>query len=441
MNVTTDHQQSRTIFAERRKRFLDALKGAVAILPSAPVSLRSGDVEYVYRQDNDFYYLTGFAEPESLAIFVPGSADEFILLVRPRDKERETWTGRRAGVEGAMADFGANKAHVIDDLDRVLPHILDKAERVYFPLGLNPKVEARVLEMMKGAAAMRPRTGSGPHSLLDPREILHEMRLFKRPEELATMRNAIAISARAHEEAMRNSRGGMKEWEIEALVNFTFRKNGAEGPSYPSIIASGPNAATLHYISNDREMRAGELLLIDAGCEYDFYASDVTRTFPIGTSFTPLQRDLYEIVLAAQLKSIETVKPGVKFDDPHEAAVRVLVEGMCNLGLIKESVAETLEKGTYRRYYMHRTSHWLGMDVHDVGLYRVGGQSRTLEPGMILTAEPGIYIAPDDESAPPEFRGIGIRIEDDVLVTPEGHEVMTAAVPKTVAEVEALTRS
>ncbi len=420
---------------------MDALGGAVAILPSAPVSIRSGDVEFIYRQDNDFYYLTGFAEPESVAIFVPGASEEFVLLVRPRDKERETWTGRRAGVEGAMADFGANQAHVIDELDRVLPKILDKAERVYFPLGLNPRTETRVLEMMKASSAMRPRTGSGPNALLDPREILHEMRLFKRPEELATMRNAIAISARAHEAAMRNARGGMKEWEIEALVNFTFRKQGAEGPSYPSIIASGPNAATLHYISNDREMRAGELLLIDAGCEFDFYASDVTRTFPIGTGFTPLQRDLYEIVLAAQLKAIETVKPGIKFDDPHDAAVRVLVEGMCHLGLLKEPVAEALEKGTYRRYYMHRTSHWLGMDVHDVGLYRVGGQSRTLEPGMILTAEPGIYIGPDDETAPAEFRGIGIRIEDDVLVTPEGHEVMTAAVPKSVAEVEALTRA
>jgi Xaa-Pro aminopeptidase len=286
---------------------------------------------------------------------------------------------------------------------------------------------------------MRPRLGTGPHAILDPREILHEMRLFKHPEELAKMRHAIAISKSAHEAAMRNARGGMAEWEIEALVNYQFRKFGSAGPSYPSIIASGPNAATLHYINNDREMRAGELLLIDAGCEYDFYASDVTRTFPIGARFTPLQRDLYEIVLAAQLKSIETIRPGVKFDDPHDAAVDVLIEGMCNVGLFKESPAEVREKSLFRRYYMHRTSHWLGMDVHDVGLYRVAGESRKLEPGMILTAEPGIYIAPDDTTAPAEFRGIGIRIEDDVLVTFEGHEVMTAAVPKSVAEVEALT--
>jgi Xaa-Pro aminopeptidase len=363
------------------------------------------------------------------------------LFLRPRDKSRETWTGRRAGLEGATTDYGADKAYVIDDLPRVLPGFLDRAERIYFPLGLNPSADARVLEMIKAAAAMRPRTGSGPHAILDPREILHEMRLFKRPEELATMRRAIAISHTAHEAAMREARGGMMEWEVEALVDYTFRKQGAAGPSYPSIIASGPNAATLHYINNDRTMRVGELLLIDAGCEYDFYASDVTRTFPIGAGFTPLQRDLYEIVLDAQLKAIELIQPGVKFDDPHNAAVRVLIDGMCRLGLLKESPEEALEKDSFRRYYMHRTSHWLGMDVHDVGLYRLGGESRTLEPGMILTAEPGIYIAPDDESAPEEFRGIGIRIEDDVLVTPDGHEVMTAAIPKSVAAIEALTRS
>ncbi|HLW70164.1 MAG TPA: aminopeptidase P N-terminal domain-containing protein [Candidatus Binataceae bacterium] len=430
----------REIFAGRRKRFLNALGGAVAILPSAPVAIRSGDVEFIYRQDNDFYYLTGFSEPDAVALFAPGQPDEFILFLRPRDKTRETWTGRRAGVEGAVADYGADKAYVIDDLNRVLPGFLDRAERIYFPLGLNPAADSHVLEMIKASAAMRPRTGTGPHAILDPREILHEMRLFKRPEELATMRRAIAISHTAHEAAMHEARGGMMEWEIEALVNYSFRKRGAAGPSYPSIVASGPNAATLHYINNDRAMRTGELLLIDAGCEYDFYASDVTRTFPIGAAFTPLQRDLYEIVLAAQLKAIAAIKPGVKFDDAHQAAVGVLVEGMCNIGLLTESPGEALEKDSFRRYYMHRTSHWLGMDVHDVGLYRVGGESRTLEPGMILTAEPGIYIAPDDDSAPEEFRGIGIRIEDDVLVTPDGHEVMTAAIPKSIAAIEALTR-
>ncbi len=430
------------IFADRRRRFLNAIgSGAVAIMPSAPVSVRSGDVEFIYRQDNDFYYLTGFAEPESVALFAPDEKEQFILFVRPRDKERETWTGRRAGLEGAVADYGGDRAFPIDDLDGVLRRHLDKVDRIYYPLGANERMNGRVLELLRAAQAMRPRLGTGPHALLDPRELIHEERLRKHPEELAAMRDAIAISAEAHKAAMRTARGGMMEWQVEATVDYTFRSRGAAGPSYPSIIASGPNAATLHYINNDREMRTGELLLIDAGCEYGFYASDVTRTFPIGARFTPLQRDLYEIVLAAQAKGIEAIKPGIKFDDPHEAAVRVLVEGMCRVGLVKGSVEDAMRDGTWRRFYMHRTSHWLGMDVHDVGLYRVGGESRTLEPGMVLTVEPGIYIAPDDTVAPEEFRGIGIRIEDDVLVTPDGHEVMTAAVPKSVADVEALTTS
>jgi Xaa-Pro aminopeptidase len=430
------------IFADRRRRFLNAIgSGAVAIMPSAPVSVRSGDVEFIYRQDNDFYYLTGFAEPESVALFAPDEKEQFILFVRPRDKERETWTGRRAGLEGAVADYGADRAFPIDELDGVLRRHLDKVDRIYYPLGANERMNGRVLELLRAAQAMRPRLGTGPHALLDPRELIHEERLRKHPEELAAMRDAIAISAEAHKAAMRTARGGMMEWQVEATVDYTFRSRGAAGPSYPSIIASGPNAATLHYINNDREMRTGELLLIDAGCEYGFYASDVTRTFPIGARFTPLQRDLYEIVLAAQAKGIEAIKPGIKFDDPHEAAVRVLVEGMCRVGLVKGSVEDAMRDGTWRRFYMHRTSHWLGMDVHDVGLYRVGGESRTLEPGMVLTVEPGIYIAPDDTVAPEEFRGIGIRIEDDVLVTSDGHEVMTAAVPKSVADVEALTTS
>jgi len=427
------------MFARRRKNFMEAIGDAVAILPSAPVAVRSADVEFIYRQDNDFYYLTGFAEPESMAIFAPGEKDSFLLFVRPRDRERETWTGRRAGVEGAMSDYGADKAYTIDEFQRIAARYIEKADRIYYPLGVNERTDARMLDMVKSAAAMRPRVGSGPNALLDPREILHEARLHKHAEELQTMRRAIAISAEAHAAAMRNARGGMMEWEIEALVDYNFRRRGAAGPSYPSIIASGPNASTLHYIHNDREMRPGELLLIDAGCEYEFYASDVTRTFPVGAKFSPLQRDLYEIVLAAQLEAIATIRPGVKFDDPHEAALRVLVDGMCQVGLLKAGPEEVIKNGSYRRYFMHRTSHWLGMDVHDVGLYRIGGQSRTLEPGMVLTAEPGIYIARDDDEAPEEFRGIGIRIEDDVLVTRDGYDVLTAAIPKSVVEVESMT--
>jgi Xaa-Pro aminopeptidase len=428
------------IFKQRRARFMAEIGAAAAILPSAPVAVRSNDVEFVYRQDNDFYYLTGFAEPESVALFAPGHKDgEFVMFVRPRDRERETWTGRRAGVEGAMLDYGADKAYVIDELDRVLPRYLEGVEHVYYPLGNNERMNARVLELMRGAQAIRPRTGSGPIAMLDPRELIHEARLKKRPEELDAMRRAVAISCEAHKDAMRRARGGMMEWEIEALVDYAFRSRGAAGPSYPSIIASGPNAATLHYIQNDRQMQSGDLLLIDAGCEVDFYASDVTRTFPVGARFNPAQRALYSVVLEAQRRGIESIKPGVRFDDVHEAALRVLVEGMIDLGLVKGPLNDAIASAAYRRYYMHRTSHWLGMDVHDVGLYRVGGGSRALEPSMVLTVEPGIYISPDDESAPESMRGVGIRIEDDVLVTAEGHEVLTAAIPKTIEEVEALT--
>ena len=431
------------IFRKRREHMLRAIgEGAVAILPSAPTSIRSNDVDYVYRQDSDFYYLTGFVEPESVAVFAPGHPDgEFVMFVPPRDKERETWTGRRAGVEGAMLEYGADKAYTIEEFERVIPRYLDKAERLHFPLGHNEKMNEKVLRLVRNAQAMRPRTGSGASTILDPREIVHECRLRKEPEELALMRHAAGISAQAHERAMREARGGMMEWEVEALIDFTFRKNGAAGPSYPSIVASAGNAAVLHYITNDRQMQTGELLLIDAGCEYRYYASDVTRTFPIGAKFTALQRSFYELVLTAQLKAIEMIKPGVRFDDPHETALRVLVDGMRDLGLLKGSAEEIISSGSYRRYYMHRTSHWLGMDVHDVGIYRQGTLSRELEPGMVLTVEPGIYVAPDDEDAPESFRGIGIRIEDDVLVTTDGHDVITHATPKKIVDIEALTAS
>jgi Xaa-Pro aminopeptidase len=431
------------IFRARRRRFMDAIApGATAIMPSAPVAIRSNDVEFIYRQDNDFYYLTGFTEPESVTVLSPEHPDgEYVLFVRPRDKDRETWTGRRAGIEGAMIEYGADKAYVIDDLEKILPRYLEKSERVLYPFGLNEKMDERVMKMVRWAQTMRPRLGSGPAAILEPREITHEARLFKEPGELELMRRAMKISGEAHRRAMMRARGGMMEWQIEAEVDYAFRSQGAAGPSYPSIIASGPNAAVLHYITNDREMRTGELLLIDAGCEYDFYASDVTRTFPIGAKFTERQRDLYQIVLEAQRCAIEVIKPGVRFDDPHEAALKVLVDGMMSLGLLKGSASDVIANADYRRFYMHRTSHWLGMDVHDVGLYRQAGESRVLQPGMVLTVEPGIYIAPDDDTVPDGFAGIGIRIEDDVLVTDSGHEVMTAGIPKTIAEVEALTAS
>ena len=428
------------VFPERRKRFHEALGGGVAVLPSAPIAVRSNDVDYVYRQDSDFYYLTGFAEPESVAIFAPGHKDgEYVLFVRPRDKERETWTGRRAGVDGAIAEYGADKAYTVEELDGVLPRYLEGYERVYYPLGFNEKMNARMVDLMRRFEALRPRVDTAPVALLDPRAIIHEMRLFKEPAELELMRRAAAISAQAHARAMREARGGMREWAVEAVVDYTFRSQGAAGPAYPSIIASGPNATILHYVTNDRVLEHGELLMIDAGCEYDYYAADISRTFPVGSRFGQLQRELYQIVLDAQLNAIDSVKPGVRVDDVHETALRVLVEGMRAMKMLGGSADEIIAARSYQRFYMHRTSHWLGMDVHDVGHYRKGGESRRLEPGMVLTVEPGIYISADDETVPNEMRGIGIRIEDDILVTSEGHEVLTAAAPKQIAEIEALT--
>ncbi len=428
-------------YRARRSRFLEAIgEGATAILPSAPVALRSGDVEFIYRQDSDFYYLTGFEEPESIALFSPGHPDgQFVMFVRPRDKERETWTGKRAGIEGAMVEYGADKAYVIDEFEKILPRYLEKSERIHYPLARNEHLDERVLKLIHSSSAMRPRIGSGPYAIVDPREVLHEARLRKDPFELELMRRAAAISAEAHKAAMNKARPGMKEWQIEAEVDYAFRSRGATGPSYPSIVASGPNAAILHHIENRREMRAGEMLLIDAGCEYEFYASDITRTFPIGAKFSELQRHLYSIVLEAQLKGIERALPDARFDDVHDAALRVLVDGMRDLGLVTGSTDEIIEKGSYRRFYKHRTSHWLGMDVHDVGLYKIRGESRKLEPGMVLTVEPGLYIDEACDEAPARLRGVGIRIEDDVLITETGHEIITAATPKQIADVEALT--
>lgn len=429
------------IFRQRRKRFADAIgTGALAIIPAAPVVVRSRDVEFPYHQDHDFYYLTGFDEPETVILLAPGHPDgEFVMFVRARDKEREIWTGRRAGVEGAIIDYGADRAFRIEEFDEIVPRYLREARRVYYPLGANERMNAKAIELMRASEANRERIGAGPTALLDPREIIHEHRLFKQPDELAAMRRAIAISDEAHRRAMSTARGGAGEWEVQALLEYAFRSQGASGPAYPSIVASGPNATVLHYIHNDRRMEQGDLLLIDAGSEYDFYASDITRTFPVASRFSPVQRKLYELVLEAQLKAIESIRPGIPFDTPHEVAVRTLVEGMRDLKMLGGSLDELISRAAYRRFYMHRTSHWLGMDVHDVGLYRVAGETRKLEPGMVLTVEPGIYVGADDEDAPPEMRGIGIRIEDDVLVTADGHEVLSAQIPKRIEDVEALT--
>ncbi len=434
------HGGDRSPYEARRQTFLDRMGAGVAIFPAAPTAIRSQDVEYRYRQDNDFYYLTGFPEPEAVCVLSPNHDKErFVLFVRPRDKDKETWTGKRFGVEGARERFGADAAYPIDRLDEVLPEHLLPAETVYYGLGRNEPLNAKILELVNRGRAQRQRSGQGPVSLIDPGETLHEMRLLKTPDELALMRKAVAASAAAHRAALLETRSGMYEFEIEALLEYHFRRHGAEGPAYPSIVASGANATILHYVANDQPMRDGDMLLIDAGAEYGCYCADVTRTFPVGREFSPAQRDVYDLVLSAQKAAIETIRPGVRFDDVHDRATSLLVEGLRDLGLLSGSTAQIIEKGDYRRFYMHRTSHWLGMDVHDVGKYRAEGESRVLEPGMVLTVEPGVYVGPSesDTDVPPAYRGIGVRIEDDVLVTDTGHDVLTAAIPKEVDDVHA----
>lgn len=431
------------VFERRRRAFMDRLgPTAAALLPAAPVALRSNDVEHRYRQDSDFLYLTGFPEPEAVCLLLPGHPkEEFILFVRPRDPERETWTGRRAGVDGAVTSYGAQVAYTIDKLDEKISEYVGARDQLYFRFGHDVTFDHRVLGWMRQWQLTRPRTGTGPAAVVDPGEILHEMRLVKGDEEIACMRQAIAITAEGHRAAMSTARPGLREYEIEALLDYTFRRMGATAPAYPSIVAAGPNATVLHYITNDGELRPGELLLIDAGAEYDGYCADITRTFPLADRFSGAQRAIYDIALRAQLAAIDAVRPDACYEDVHKRAVEVLVDGFRDLGLLTGDRQEIIGKEQYRPFYMHRTSHWLGLDVHDVGKYKAEGSSRRLEPGMVLTVEPGIYIPPGRTDIDPRYVGIGVRIEDDVLVTVDGHEVLSAAVPKQPGDIEALRRA
>ncbi len=436
MVVTADE---RAVGAARRARIMERLDGGVLLLAAAPERQRTADILYPYRQDSDFGYVTGFHEPEAVCVLAPGAAAErFVLFVRPRDPEREIWVGARAGVEGAVEQHGADAAFPLDELDKVLPRFLEKTPHVYHTVLRDDPMASRLLAIIRRAQEARPRTGTGPTAIREPAEILHEMRLRKEPDEIAHMREAIAIACEAHREAMRAARPGMFEYEIEALIDFTFRRRGASGPAYPSIVAAGRNATVLHYTDNDRALAGDELLLIDAGAERAGYCADVTRTFPTGRRYGAAQRDLYDAVLAAQLAAIGVVRPGATLEAVHRTALRVLVEALIAHGLLAGSVDEVLEKDGYRRFYMHRTSHWLGRDVHDVGTYAHDGAPRPLEPGMVLTVEPGLYVPADAEDVPAAFRGVGIRIEDDVLVTADGCEVLSSAAPKQVAEIEAL---
>jgi Xaa-Pro aminopeptidase len=435
----------REAWSRRRAAFFDAMAeraaaragegaSAVAVLPSAPVFLRNNDVEHEYRQDSDFFYMTGFDEPESVAV-LDASTRTMTLFVRPRDRDREVWDGPRAGIDGAKEHFGADAAFVIGELAEKLPDLLQNRRRVHYRIGHDRKFDERFLAAVDRVRA-RSRTGVfAPTEIVDPGAILHEMRLRKSPGEVETMRQAARITREAHEGAMARARPGMREYEVEALLLDTFRRHGSERPAYGSIVGSGPNACVLHYRKNDRQIEAGDLLLIDAGCEFGYYASDVTRTFPVGKTFSRPQQAIYELVLEAQLDAIEASRIGVTLDAIHARSVAIVTRGLVSLGLLAGEVEKLIEAGAYKRFFMHRTSHWLGMDVHDVGAYFVDGKARGLEPGMVLTVEPGIYIAPDEQTVPAEWRGIGVRIEDDVLVTASNPEVLTAGIPKTVQEV------
>jgi Xaa-Pro aminopeptidase len=428
----------RALLAARRASILAAMGDGVMLLPAATELIRSGDTHFPFRQDSDFGYVTGFPEPDAVAVLAVGAANPYALFVRPRDPEQAVWVGPRAGVEGAVADYDANVAYLLGDLEKELLAWLGKANQVFLPFGRDDALTRRLHTLIRYANAQRPRTGAGPTVMRDAGEILHELRLTKSPAEVTRLRETIAIAAEAHREAMRTVRPGMHEYEVEALIDGIFRRRGASGPAYPSIVASGANATILHYTANDRPLGADELLLIDAGSERAGYCADVTRTFPTGWRYSPAQRDLYDAVLAAQLAAIGAARPGTTLDALHATATRVLSEALIALRLLEGSVDEVVEQEKYKRFYMHRTSHWLGRDVHDVGQYKLGDTPRALEPGMVFTVEPGLYVPADADDVAEPFRGIGIRIEDDVLVTPGGVEVLSAAVPKHVEEIETL---
>ncbi len=411
---------------------------AVAIFQGAGLATRSRDTQFPFRQDSDFLYLTGFDHPNAIAVLRTTGGPAYTLYVEPRDREMETWNGYRPGVDGALRDHAADEAHPNDAFRGHIPELLRKARRIYHVLGRDAAVDALLIATLDGLR-LRSRQGLDPaDAIVDPRTLVHGMRLFKEPAELDILRRAAAISAEAHAAAARLAHPGAFEYELEAALLHAFRRRGASGPAYTPIVGSGSNATVLHYVRNDQKLADGELVLIDAGCELENYASDVTRTYPVGGRFSGPGRALYEVVLASQTAALEHCRPGATLPEIHDISVRKLVEGLLALGLLQGDAAELIAREAYRAYYMHSTSHWLGLDVHDVGSYRVDGEPRRLEPGQVFTVEPGLYVPKDDEKGDPRFRGIGVRIEDDVVITETGHENLTAAIPKATDDLEAL---
>lgn len=424
-----------SFFKSRRSNLMKAHPHATFIFPAAPEVLRNPDVHYPYRQESNFYYLTGFEEPEAFLVL---TQKKTILFVRKRDREKEMWEGERYGVDGARQVFGADEAFLTEEFDQKLPELLKGSEQVYYRLGMNEEVDRRVLSALEVHRRSLGRSGKSLPPLADPNEAVGEMRIFKSPEEVEILRKACQVTAKAHQAAMREVRPGMNEFEVEALIDYSFRRGGCQRVGYGSIVAGGRNATCLHYRANNEGLRDGDLLLIDAGGEFDYYTSDITRTFPVGKRFTAAQAKVYDLVLKSQKAGIAMAKPGATLPGIHRHICEILVEGMLSFGLLKGDVNEIIQSGGHRRFYPHNTSHWLGMDVHDVGLYTKEGEPRKLEPGMCFTIEPGFYVQPTDHDISAEYRDIGIRIEDDILCVAGGCDVLTKDAPKERAEIESL---
>jgi len=425
-------------FRARRDKLIQQMGEGVAIIPTAPEAIRNRDSHYPFRFDSYFYYLTGFKEPEAVLFVVAGKSPKTILFCRDKDIEREIWDGFRYGPAAAMQTFGFDEAYSIHQLEELAPQLLANQSQIFYSLGADAAWDAKVTAWLNHLRT-QARTGvSAPNQIMDVRKLLDEMRLIKSPFEIDMMHRSANIAAAAHQRAIQFTKPGMMEYEVEAEFLHEFYRRGAQAPAYTSIVAGGANACTLHYNANNATLRDGDLLLIDAGCELDGYASDITRTFPVNGKFSPAQKDLYALVLAAQTAAIEKVAPGQHWNAPHEAALRVLAQGFIDFGLCSGTIDAVIESGSYRQFYMHRTGHWLGLDVHDAGEYKTAaGEWRVLEPGMALTVEPGCYVRPAD-NVPEEFWNIGIRIEDDVIVTSAGCEIITKAAPKTISEIEDL---
>ncbi len=428
----------RRVFERRRQEVMQLMGDGIAVIATAPERIRNRDVHYRFRPDSDFFYLTHFPEPEAVAVLCPGREQgEFVLFCRERDPERETWDGKRAGLKGAAELYDADDAFPIADIGEILPGMLENRSKVFCNVGSYPDFDMKLLGWVNEVKAKTRAGVNAPNELVDLTHILHELRLIKQTDEIKVMKHAAKISTAAHRRTMQVCRPGMMEYELHAELEYAFRKGGSDCPAYPPIVAGGANACVLHYIDNNEELVDGQLVLIDAGAEIDCYASDITRTFPINGKFSPEQRTIYEIVLAAQEAAVEKAQAGRHWNEPHDAAVRVLVQGLIDEGLLLGGVDELIENRSYRRFYMHRTGHWLGMDVHDVGDYKVEGEWRELEPGMTFTVEPGLYI-PDDDDIDARWRNIGVRIEDDVLINRNGNTMLSKDAPKAIDEIEAL---